>query len=84
VAYTVVLRPAARRELRQLDASVRVRVAYAIDGLVADPRPPGCKKLVGTDQWRIRVGEYRVIYRVQDSVVTVTVTRIGPRGDVYR
>lgn len=59
------------------------RVRDAIRDLANTPRPPGCKKLVGRDGWRIRVGDYRVIYEIDDSTRIVTVVHIGHRRDVY-
>ncbi|MGA2053356.1 MAG: type II toxin-antitoxin system RelE/ParE family toxin [Opitutales bacterium] len=57
----------------------------AIDALLENPRPPGGKAMTGLDKtWRIRVGEYRVIYEVQDDRLVVLVIRVGHRGDVYR
>ena len=60
------------------------RVRDAVRALGADPRPPGCKKLSGRAGWRIRVGRYRVIYEVEDTVRIVTVLDVGHRRDVYR
>ena len=62
--YTVVVNRPAQKEIRALDASVRVRVIQAVRLLANEPRPSGCRKLVGShDRWRIRVGDYRVIYK---------------------
>jgi mRNA interferase RelE/StbE len=53
--------------------------------LSADPRPPGCKKLVGVDkEYRIRIGDYRVVYQIRTNVLMVFVIRIGHRGNIYR
>ena len=57
----------------------------ALAGLTVDPRPPGCLKLTGgVDQWRIRAGDRRVVYRVEDGRLVVVVGGVGPRGKVYR
>jgi mRNA interferase RelE/StbE len=74
----------ALRELRKLPPSIEERIREAIDGLADDPRPPGCTKLRGSAGWRVRVGDYRVIYQVDDEARTVTVLRAGHRRDVYR
>lgn len=56
----------------------------ALGRLADDPRPPGSKKLVGSDDWRIRVGDYRVVYAVDDDVVVVVVVRVSHRSSAYR
>ncbi len=83
--YTVALAPRAVRELERLPLRIRKRIATAIDGLADAPMPVGAKKLQGPDGfWRIRVGDYRVIYDVRHKSVLVLVIRIGHRRDVYR
>ena len=85
MAYEVVLLRSAARELTDLPAEVQRRVTRAIDGLVDDPRPRGSKPLVGGDgTWRVRVGDYRILYRVDDDRVEVLVIRIRHRSDAYR
>ena len=85
MAYTVVLRPAAAKDLKQLPKPAQRRVGEAIDGLAKDPRPQGCEQLKGTEGFlRIRVGEYRIIYVVESRKIIVLVLRIGHRKDVYR
>lgn len=76
--------PAAAREFRRLQGSVRERVRAAIDGLAVDPRPVGCQKLAGRDDFRIRVGDHRVVYAVDDTERLVIVARIAHRREVYR
>jgi mRNA interferase RelE/StbE len=71
-AYTIDVRPRARRSLRQLDPSVRKAIAVVIDGLATDPRPPGVLPLTGHRPYlRVRSGDYRVIYAVDDRARTV-------------
>ena len=83
--YRVSLTPAARRDFRALSPHVQARIQPSIDNLADDPRPPGCKRMQGQHgMWRIRVGDYRVLYTVDDAAATVTVTAIAHRGDVYR
>ncbi|WP_314139112.1 type II toxin-antitoxin system RelE/ParE family toxin [uncultured Plantibacter sp.] len=75
---------AAAREFRKLDPPLRRRLLLAIGELEADPRPTGVRKLDGFDNaWRIRVGDYRVLYEILDDVVLVTVFRIAHRREVY-
>jgi mRNA interferase RelE/StbE len=84
-AYAIDVRPRARRSLRQLDPPVRKAVAQVIDSLAADPRPPGCVPLTGHRPYlRIRSGDYRVIYTVDDRARVVTVAAVGHRRGIYR
>ena len=84
-AYTVQLRPPARRSLRQLDAEARKAVGAVIDALASDPRPPGVRALRGHRPYlRVRTGDYRVIYAVDDDARVVRVAAVGHRRDVYR
>lgn len=82
--YTLSILPSAQKELARLSESDYTRVVAAIQGLATTPRPTGCKKLVGSDAWRIRVGQYRVVYEIEDAVLVVTVVKVGHRRDVYR
>ena len=81
--YRIELRPAAVRALRKLDPSVRHRIQGAIALLAQDPRPPGARSLQGRDGLRVRVGDYRILYTVDNEVLTVVVVRLGHRRDVY-
>ncbi len=81
--YRIELRPAAVRALRKLDPQVRRRVQGAIALLAQDPRPPGARALQGRPGLRVRVGDYRIIYTVEDDVLLVVVVRLGHRRDVY-
>jgi mRNA interferase RelE/StbE len=84
-AYTIDVRPRARRSLRQLDPPVRERIAQVIDGLATDPRPPGFLPLTSDRPYlRVRSGDYRVIYTVDDSVRVVTIAAVGHRREIYR
>jgi mRNA interferase RelE/StbE len=82
--YRVELTSAAARELRKLDRQDADRVTAAIRKLEDDPRPHGATKLSGRGEYRIRVGDHRVIYEIDDSKVVVTVIKIGNRRDVYK
>jgi len=84
-AYAIDVRPRARRSLRQLDPSVRKAIAQVIDGLASDPRPPGFLPLTGHRPYlRVRSGDYRVIYTVDDSARVVTIAALGHRREIYR
>lgn len=83
-SYSVFLKASAQREVERLQRPDRERVALALGALADDPRPRGCEKLSTLDRYRIRVGEYRVVYTIEDSIVTVFVVKVGHRRDVYR
>jgi mRNA interferase RelE/StbE len=85
LTYRVDILPSARRELAALPLKDRTRVDKRILSLGENPRPVGSKKLTGEDDlYRLRVGDYRVIYQVQDKVLLVLVVKIGNRREVYR
>ena len=84
-SYTVTILPSALRQLAELPRPDQKRIKNRIDGLAADPRPPGAKKLQGeSDLFRLRCGNYRIIYSIEDVKLVVLVIRIGHRRDVYR
>lgn len=84
MSYSVELTTAAARQVKKLPQPARRRVVAAIESLVQDPRPHGAKKLVGEQTaWRVRVGDYRIIYDVVDEQLLVTVVRAAHRRDVY-
>ena len=83
VSYSIELRPAAVRALKRIDHQDRDRIRGAIALLGQDPRPPGAKALQGRPGLRVRVGDYRIIYTVDDSVLVVAVITLGHRRDVY-
>lgn len=83
--YVVEFRRAAEKDLRRLDPVIQRRVLRAVENLATDPRPSGCRKLQGSDNaFRIRIGDYRVVYTVDDAVLIVAIERVRHRGEVYR
>jgi len=83
--YRIELTHSAQRDLASLPRKARTRLGAKIDALAQNPRPHGSKKLKGEEnQYRIRVGEYRVIYSIFDDRLVVLVLRIGDRKSVYR
>jgi len=83
--YAITFARSARKELEALSRPIVARVFKRIEALGRDPRPSGCRKLVGQGNlWRIRVGDYRVIYEIDDRRQTVDVTVIRHRSDAYR
>jgi len=81
--YTLLILRRAQKELANLDKTEYERVRDAVILLAENPRPSSCKKLVGREGWRIRVGNYRVIYEINDANRQVTVLHIGHRRDIY-
>ncbi|MCG3203033.1 MAG: hypothetical protein NFCOHLIN_02950 [Gammaproteobacteria bacterium] len=84
MTYVVTILRRAQSEMAGLSHEIFPRVRDAIRDLAQDPRPPGCRKLTGRSGWRIRVGDYRVLYEIDDTRSKVTVLHIGHRRDVYR
>jgi mRNA interferase RelE/StbE len=85
VTYEVALTPAAARQLRRLDRQAQRRLQAVIDLLADEPRPPAAKQLVGgAGQWRVRTGDFRVVYEIQDARLLVLVVAVGLRREIYR
>ncbi len=82
--YSVEIVPKAEKEFSKLPAKVKSRVRSKILLLEDNPRPFGCKKLVETEYYRIRIGDYRVVYSINDSGKTVKILSIAHRKEVYR
>ena len=84
MSYSVVLTDPALAELTALPARARSRIRQRVGSLAEDPRPRGSRRLAGrSDLWRVRVGDYRVIYTIRDDELVVLVVRIGNRKRVY-
>lgn len=84
MTYRIEFTRRAARDLERFDRRARLRIVEAVAGLGIDPRPAGVKKLKGEDNaWRIRVGDYRVIYEIHDNSVLIVVFRVGHRRDIY-
>jgi len=85
MSYRVGVTPHTLRQLRKLDPAARRRVQAAIDLLASDPRPPAARQLVGgAGEWRVRTGDYRIVYDIQDKELVILVVAVGHRRDVYR
>ena len=78
------VRRQASKELARIGLVDRRRIAQAIDGLARNPRPTGCRKLNGREGWRICVGVYRILYRIEEQRLLVMVVKVGHRKDAYR
>lgn len=85
MTFAIRLAPAAVRELRKSDPAVRRRLQAAIELLADNPRPPAATQLVGGGgEWRVRTGDYRIIYDIRDDELLVLVLRAGHRRHIYR
>ena len=83
--YQVVVERSAEKDLKRLPSQIRSRVVTALRSLAKNPRPSGSRKLAGTKHdWRVRVGDYRIIYEIADVIRVVRVQRIRHRREVYR
>lgn len=83
-SYNVEIKRSAAKELEHLPPKDRTRIIARIRALATDPRPAGCEKLSGQDRYRLRQGNYRILYEIDDTVVLVVVVRIAHRREVYR
>ena len=83
--YTVTFARSARKELERLSADVVGRIFPRVEALAQNPRPPGCRKLQGSENlWRIRIGDYRVVYQIFDDEMVVDVIAVRHRSQAYR
>jgi mRNA interferase RelE/StbE len=82
--YSIVLTRSAAKELEAVPLKDRQRIVRRIAALAAEARPPGAEKLSGDDKYRIRQGDYRILYEIEDDRLEVTVVRVGNRREVYR
>ena len=81
--YTIIYENAALKQLDKLPQNIANRIRAKINEFEENPRPHGCLKLTGFEAYRIRIGDYRVIYNIEDSILTITVIKISHRRDVY-
>jgi len=84
VSYRILILRRAQKELANLAIEPYYQAKKVIRQLTENPRPPGCRKLIGRDGWRIRIGDYRVIYEIDDKDQIITILHIGHRRDIYR
>jgi len=83
-SYSIEIKRSAGKELAELPKQDRLRVIARIENLAHDPRPTGSEKLSGQERYRVREGDYRILYEIHDHVLVVMVVRIGHRREVYR
>jgi len=82
--YKIQIKPSAVKELNKLPKEDLKQVIVKIQALSEDPRSPGCEKLSGDEKYRIRHGNYRIVYSIQDDILVVFVVKIGHRKDIYK
>jgi len=83
-SYSIEIKRSAAKELAELPRQDRLRVIARIENLAHDPRPSGSEKLSGQERYRVRQGDYRILYEIHDHVLLVMVVRIAHRREVYR
>lgn len=84
MSYQIFVKPAAQRQIKKLTPAVQKSLIALIESLSADPRPLGCKKLKGRqNEYRARLGNYRVIYSIEDAALVITIIKVGHRRDIY-
>ncbi len=81
--YSISIKKSAEKELKSLSAEMYLRVRKSIYNLAENPRPNGCKKLKGKESYRIREGDFRIIYEIEDEILFIMVIKIGHRKEVY-
>jgi mRNA interferase RelE/StbE len=84
MTYLLIIPRSVRKEIDKLPKKIADKILQEITALQKDPRPPNCKKLAGREAWRIRVGDHRIIYEIDNKAKTVTLYRIRHRGSAYR
>ena len=83
--YSLEIKPSAVREIEAIpQKKLRQRIVQRIQALADDPRPPGCEKLTGQDRYRVRQGQYRVAYSIEDQALIVFIVKVSHRSSVYR
>ena len=84
MSFRIILPNSVRKQIQSLPVTAQDRVIDSITGLSIDPHPPGSKNLHSRAGWRIRVGEYRILYDIENDIRVVTIIQVGPRGGIYR
>jgi mRNA interferase RelE/StbE len=82
--YSLVFKRSVAKDLREIPKNDVARILKCFEALSEDPRAPGCEKLSGKERYRVRQGAYRIVYEIEDAILTVVVVKVGHRRDVYR
>ena len=83
-SYRIVFKKSVTKDLRPIPKQDVQRILKRIDSLADDPRPAGSEKLSGDEKYRIRQGNYRILYMIEDDIITVTIVKVGHRRNIYR
>ena len=83
-AYKVHFKASVEKDFATIPKKDLKKILKRIEGLVENPRPPGCEKLTGQERYRLRQGRYRIVYSIQDDELTVWIVKVGHREDIYR
>jgi len=83
-SYKLLIKPSAAKELDRIPRKDLERIVQRIQGLCEEPRGPGSQKLSGQDKYRVRQGDYRIVYTINDDDKVVLIVKVGQRSDVYR
>ncbi|MEA2110913.1 MAG: type II toxin-antitoxin system RelE/ParE family toxin [Campylobacterota bacterium] len=81
--YKIEIKKSAAKEISKLPQKVLVRIVEQIQLLSETPRPHGCKKLSGDEKYRVRVGNYRILYTIEDNILTLYIVKVGHRKNIY-
>jgi mRNA interferase RelE/StbE len=84
IQYQIIILPTAEKSLSRLPKKMQLRVQGAITTLASNPLPPVAKKLVGRDNYRLRVSDYRIVYSIHENILTVKIVSVGHRREIYR
>ena len=82
--YKIVFKQTVAKDLRPIPNKDVQRILTKIDQLAGNPRPAGSEKLTGEEKYRVRQGNYRILYTIEDEIITITIVKVGHRRDVYR
>ncbi len=82
--YAIEITATAARQIRHMDRPIQARVLRVIEALADDPHPPASVRIKGTDEFRLRTGDYRIIYRIYEDRLLIEITDAGPRQSIYR
>ena len=83
-AYKVYFRESVEKDFNSIPKKDLTKILSRIRALTNNPRPPGCEKLTGQERYRVRQGRYRIVYSIQDDVLTIWIVKVGHRKDIYR